>query len=46
MADRHHFEEPLNRHKLATVRPIAMKFGMVTHFDPLKPSDGHKFDFF
>jgi len=27
------------------VRWIAMKFGMNTHFDPVKPSDRQKFDF-
>jgi len=27
--------KPLNRHIPATIRRIAMKFGMTTHFDPL-----------
>ena len=27
------------------VRRIAMKFDVMTHFDPLKPSDGQKFHF-
>jgi len=24
---------------------ITLKFGLMTHFDPLKPSDGQKYDF-
>jgi len=40
MADRHHFEKPLNRHSSAMVRKLAVKFSMLTHFDPFKPSDG------
>jgi len=39
------FEDVLNRHNSATVQRIAMKFDMVTQFDPLKPSDGQKFEF-
>ena len=31
MADGRHFEKKLNRRISATVRPILMKFGMVTH---------------
>jgi len=42
ITDRHHFEKPLNSHNSAMVRPIAMKFGMVMHFHPLKPSDEQK----
>jgi len=45
MADSHHLEKPLNHHNSAMVRRIAIKFGMMTHFDPLKPNDGQKFDF-
>jgi len=45
MADDRHFEKPLNRYNSATVRLIAMKFGMSTHFDPPKPGDGQKYDF-
>jgi len=45
MAHRRHFEKPLNRHKAGAVQRIAMKFSMITHFDPLKPSNGQKFDF-
>jgi len=45
MADCHHFEKPLNCHNSAVVQPIAMKFGMMTPFDRLEPSDGQKFDF-
>jgi len=37
LADGRHFGKPLNRHNLATVWRIAMKFGKMTHFDPLKP---------
>ena len=44
MADRHHFERPLNRHNSAMVRQISMKFGMMAHFDPVKPNDLQKFD--
>jgi len=36
MADSRHFEKPLNRHNSAVVRWITVKFGMITHFDPLK----------
>jgi len=39
MTDSRHFEKPLNRHN------SAMKFGMMTRFDPAKPRDGQKFDF-
>jgi len=46
MADRHHFEKPLNRHNSETVRRITMKFGKMTHYDLLKPGKGQKFDFF
>jgi len=45
VADGRHFEKPLNRHNSATVRLIAVKFGMTTHFDPPMPSDGQNFDF-
>jgi len=45
MADRHHFEKPLNCHNSAVVRRIAMKFGMTAHFDFLKVSDRQKFHF-
>jgi len=35
MADGRHFEKkPINRHISATVRPILMKFGTVTHIGP------------
>jgi len=44
MADRHHFEKPLNRYNSAMVRRIAITFCMMMHFDPHKPSDGQKFD--
>jgi len=42
MADCRHFEKPLTRHNSAIVRQIAMKFGMMSHIHPLKPSDGQK----
>jgi len=42
MADRRHFEKPLNWHNSPTVGRIAMKVGMITHY---KPSDGQNFDF-
>jgi len=45
VADGRHFEKPLNRHNSATVRLIAVKFGMTTHFDPPMPSDGQNFEF-
>jgi len=34
-----------NRHIPATVRSIAVKFGVVAHFDPLDPFDAKKFRF-
>jgi len=34
MANGRHFEKTLNRHIFATVRPILMKFGMITHIGP------------
>jgi len=43
MADRHHFEKPLNRRNSAMVQRIVMKFGMML-FDPLKRSNGQKFN--
>jgi len=46
MADGRHFEQPLNRHNSATVWRIVMKFDMMTHVDPFKPSNGQNFDFF
>jgi len=36
---------PLSRHNSAVVWRMIMKFIMETHFDPLQPSDGQKFDF-
>jgi len=33
---RHFVKKPLNRYNSATVRRIAIKFGTVTHFDPLR----------
>jgi len=37
MADGRHFEKnPLNRHISATVRPISMKFGTLTHTGTLQ----------
>jgi len=45
MADGRHFEKPLNHHNLATVRRIVMKFGTMTHFEYLKPSDEQNFEF-
>jgi len=44
MADRHHFEKPLNRRNSAMVQRIIMKFGMMTLFDFLKRSNGQKFN--
>jgi len=38
MADSRHFEKPLNCHNLATFHPTAMKFGIMMHFNPVKPS--------
>jgi len=46
MEDGRHFEKPLNRQNSATVRWIAMKFGVMTYFDLLKPSDDKKIYFF
>jgi len=44
MADGRHFENvPLSRHNSATVRRIAMKFGAMTHFDPLQLSVSQNF---
>jgi len=45
MADGRHLQKPLNRHNSATVRQIALKFGMMTHFEPLKPTDDQNFLF-
>jgi len=45
MMDRHHYEKLLYCHNSAMVRWIAMKFRMLTHFDPLKPSDIQTFPF-
>jgi len=45
MADSNRFEKQSNRHNSAIVRRSTMKFGMMTHFDPLKLSDGQKIDF-
>jgi len=33
MADGRHIEKPLNRHNSATVQRMAMKFGIMTHFN-------------
>jgi len=33
-----HFEKPLNCYNSAPVGQIAMKFGVMTHFDPLSLS--------
>jgi len=45
MANGRHFQKSFNRDNLAEVRPIAVKFGMMTQFDQLKSSDGHNFEF-
>jgi len=37
-------QKPLNRYNSAIVRRINIKFFTMTHFDPLKPSNGQKFD--
>ena len=34
-----HLEKSKNCHISATVRPIAKKFGLVTHVDPFNPVD-------
>ena len=39
MADGRHFEKPLNRHISATVWPILMNFGTMTHMGPLQQID-------
>jgi len=36
MADGRYFQQPLNCHNSATAQWMAMKFGTLTHFDPLK----------
>jgi len=41
----HYFEKPLKRYNSSMVRRIAMKFIMMTHFDPLKLIDGQKIFF-
>jgi len=38
MADHRQFEKLLNHHKSAMVRWITMKFGIMMHFEYLKPS--------
>jgi len=48
MAGGRHFEKKLlhvNRYNSATLQRITVKFGMMTHFDPLTPSHGQKFEF-
>jgi len=37
-ADGRHFEKKLNRHNSATVRQIAMRFGMMAQFESLQPT--------
>ena len=44
--DGRHFENPLNHHNSATVKQFAIKFGIMTHFNPLKLSHDQNFDFF
>jgi len=39
------FWKPLNRHISATVLPILMKFGTVTHNGPYKVTDRYNFEF-
>jgi len=41
MADRQSYEKPLTPNS-TPVRRIAMKFDMMTHFDPLEPDDEQK----
>ena len=36
MADRRHFEKPLNRYISATVWPILLKFGTVKQIEPYR----------
>jgi len=38
-------QKPLICHNAATVRRIAMKFGLMTHFHHLKPSNRQNFEF-
>jgi len=38
MADSSYSEKLLNRHNTAMIQQIAVKFGMITHFDPLNPT--------
>ena len=44
MADGRHLGKSKNRHISAAFWPISTKFGRVTHFDPLEPSDCYKFE--
>jgi len=39
MADGGQFENPLNRHISATLWPILMKFGTMTHTGPIQTID-------
>jgi len=39
MVDGRHFEKLLNCHNSSAVQRIAMKFGTMTHFDPLDPME-------
>jgi len=38
------FKKTLNRHNSATIQRIAVMFGAMSHFDPLKPSHDQNFD--
>jgi len=44
VADGCHFEKPLSHLISATVRGIIVKFGMVMHFEPLKPNASQTFE--
>jgi len=45
MADVRHFEKSKNRRILATVQPIATKFGTVMHTPHLNRTDSYSFEF-
>jgi len=43
-ADGRRFQKPLNCQNSATIQWIATKFGIMTHFYPLKPTHDQNFD--
>jgi len=44
MAGDRHFRKPLNRRSSAMVQHIAMKFGIMTYFNPGKPTHDQNLD--